>query len=358
MSNPTHRRLLDFFAAYKRGEAIDRKTLMSTMNWSDSSLRTYLSKRKLEPFVRKQSDGRLVAIRDGDEINLRDITNAFKQVNDPVFVLYEGLEFRGGNGAYRLLTEIGSGAIGKVWKASGEFLGFKNEVAVKFLQPKMEFFEESKLNNIGTRFDRELKRGGQLNHDRIIRFLDSGKHAKVPFLVMEHGIRSAADLLEISGPLSISKTLEIVSSCVEGLQYLHDQSLIHRDIKPANILETPRGYVLGDLGIMQWSDFGAGFTSAGSLTKASIQLGSWYYMAPEQGEDAHNITGAVDVYALGITWYELLTATQPNPRAVSARRLDAPTDNEKVNTLIMQMTEYDSGDRPSPPELLTELNSI
>jgi serine/threonine protein kinase len=122
-------------------------------------------------------------------------------------------------------------------------------------------------------------------------------------------------------------------------------------VKPANILRTARGFVLGDLGIVHWGDLSRAFTSAGTITRTSVQLGSWYYMSPEQLDSPHEATPSSDVYALGITWIEMLTGEAPAPQRVAARRVAGPSGNSSLDALIARMTDYEPTARPDIGEI-------
>lgn len=207
------------------------------------------------------------------------------------------------------------------------------------------------MKNIQTRFRREAKHGIALGHDCIVKVLDSGTHRGQPFLVMELARQSAASHLRARGVFIVDQSRKVIKRCVEGLSYLHSQGCVHRDVKPANLLECERGYVLGDLGIVKWSDLNPAFTSAATITRASVQLGSWFYMAPEQQSNAHEASQESDVYALGVTWYELLTSSTATPASFAAQRFSPPSPDDGINALIGRMTRFDSAERVSLKEV-------
>jgi serine/threonine protein kinase len=165
---------------------------------------------------------------------------------------------------------------------------------------------------------------------------------------MELAIRSIADQLRDSGSIPEEEAAEIILDAVTGLDFLHSKGCTHRDIKPANLLEFPNAIKLGDLGIVKWSDFDPTFTKGGTITRESMQLGSWFYMAPEQQESPHNAVNASDVYALGVTWIELLTGREPpSPQAIGAGKYTIPDVRTGVAELIANMVKYSSDERPS-----------
>ena len=98
------------------------------------------------------------------------------------------------------------------------------------------------------------------------------------------------------------------------------------------------------------------FTSAGTITKASVQLGSWYYMAHEQRVVPHEATAASDIYALGISWYEMLTGDTPDPFVVGAKAFGDPSSDSKTNALIRQMLEFEQRKRPTAADILTAMS--
>ena len=204
-------------------------------------------------------------------------------------------------GDYRLLRKLGEGGMGAVYEA--EHLKLERHVALKVLPQKFTndpaFLE---------RFQREAKSAAALNHTNIIQLYDIGEDRGHHFFGMEFvDGESAQDRLDREGKLSLEWALHIVRGVAEALRYAHQHGIIHRDIKPDNIMLTKDGHVkLADLGLAKkMGDVTSGVTQTGA------GMGTPYYMAPEQAEDARSVDHRADIYALGITLLHLLTGRRP-----------------------------------------------
>lgn len=149
----------------------------------------------------------------------------------------------------------------------------------------------------------------------------------------------------------------MVCAVTDALQCLHEKGSPHRDVKPDNVIQFDEGYKLGDLGIVKWSDFDPSFTTGGTITRASVQLGSWFYMAPEQQQDPHEAVPASDVNSLGVSWIEMLAGSVPSPQAVGARQYKSP-DSPAVASLIERMVSYRPEDRASLQEIATVAQDV
>lgn len=348
-SDKSFRALTKLLSSKSRGDLISKAQVLATTNWAPRTLQTYVRKNKLVDFLLEFPDGNFQTVRAGSAITFSDVHGALQQKTQAPLTLAPGLHLSGANASYTLIEKLGEGATSHVWSALRD--GSKDVVAIKIVNPRPDLLDPSIFRNLQVRFEREAKNGAKLSHDCIIKTQDTGKYRGKPFSVMERAGKSAKDLLKIAGKFGAADAGAIIARCVDGLKYLHSNSCIHRDVKPGNILETDRGHVLADLGIVQWGDLNPAFLEAGTITTASMNLGSVNYMSPEQADDAHTIGPAADIYALGVTWYELLTGRRPLPQAFAAGRAPAPSSDDDLSRFIQRMTNYDPSLRPDLKEL-------
>jgi serine/threonine-protein kinase len=207
---------------------------------------------------------------------------------------------------YEIIDALGSGGMGHVYRARRIRLG--DEVAIKVMQAT-----PGAPPALRDRFLRESRACAQLRHPNIVGLLDFGfDSANQPYMVME--LLSGPSLREeisLEAPMSPARVVSILESVASALQMAHDCGITHRDLKPANIVA--HRYESGDR-VYKVIDFGLAAIKATSdetrLTAPALFLGTLAYAAPEQmrGED---VTAAVDVYALGVIAYEMLTGGRP-----------------------------------------------
>jgi serine/threonine protein kinase len=347
--NKGSRRAFDWLRTKRAGTVISYKELMDAADWSKVSLNTYLSKRKLAPFLQKLQGDKLKVLMDGSDISEAFFDETFTQTGPQNFTVSAGDTLTGELGKYELLEPLGSGAVAHVWSAESKGTGL--QVAVKIMMPAANLLQESVLPNVRDRFRREARNGKNLSHPNIVRYLDLGLYEKIPFLVMELAKGTVADRIKDFRQLSETESAKIVRSCLEGLEYLHGKGSPHRDIKPANLLEFSDVVKLGDLGIVKWSDYDPAFTKGGTTTRRSMQLGSWFYMAPEQQESPHDAIPASDIYALAVTWIEMLSGNVPSPQATIASAYKLPAIDPQIAEIIKRMHSYNPGDRPPISEI-------
>ena len=201
-------------------------------------------------------------------------------------------------GRYRLLGELGRGAMGTVHRAVDPLI--EREVALKTLLPDLE--DES--GEIRTRFLREARSAGRLSHPGIVTIFDVGEEGGIAYIAMEllEG-RSLLQMMRSGERLPVHAVADIVAQVAEALHHAHGYAIVHRDVKPANI-------VVSAAGRAKLTDFGVAYVPASNVTQHGAALGSPRYMAPEQvlGQP---IDARADIFSLGVVLYELLTGRNP-----------------------------------------------
>jgi len=206
-------------------------------------------------------------------------------------------------GRYEVLEELGRGAMGVVYLARDPLIG--RQVALKVLRlPALAEAEER--DQFRRRFIREAQSAGILAHPNIVTIHDvsEGEEGRPTFIAMEF-IRGTnlKELLRPGTPLDLPFVSEVVGQIARALDYAHSQGVVHRDIKPANILITAEGQV-------KITDFGIARIDTSNLTQDTQLLGTPNYMAPEQIQGT-GTDQRVDVFALGVMLYEMLTGQKP-----------------------------------------------
>ncbi len=260
-------------------------------------------------------------------------------------------------GEYQLLEELGCGGMGTVYKALHTKLD--RVVALKVLVKGR--VEDPRAI---TRFEREMKAIGRLDHPQIVRAHDAREIDGHPVLIMEfvEGL-DLARLVRRAGRLRVSDACELARQVAVGLQYVHEHGLVHRDIKPSNLMLTPRGEIkILDLGLARFHRDRAG---SDEMTGTGQTMGTADYMAPEQTSDSHSADIRADIYSLGCTLFKLLSGHAPfegpgyrgsfekmtahvQTPAPSIRELAADVP-EELATLLGRMLAKDPAQRPATP---------
>jgi serine/threonine-protein kinase len=189
--------------------------------------------------------------------------------------------------------------MGIVYKAKDKKL--EREVAWKVLPRKL-----SKDKEFQTRFIREARAVAALNHKNIVAVYDIGEEFGESFIAMEFiDGPSLREILTKKKTLTVEEVLDYGKQIAQGLGTAHRRGIIHRDIKPENVM------VVSETNEIKVMDFGlARVEEASNLTQEGAIMGTWRYMAPEQvtGKRADS---ALDVYAVGIMLFEMLTGSPP-----------------------------------------------
>ncbi len=236
---------------------------------------------------------------------------------------------------YRVLKTLTSGSTSVIYEALQTSLDRK--VIIKKLHPHLTS-DPGFIN----RFEMEAKTAASLNHENIVRIIDSGKQNGSYYIVMEfiEGI-SLRKLIDKSSPLDEEASMLIAHGICMGLNHAHSRGIIHRDIKPANIMISNEGVVkITDFGLAKLIRSQVNQTQSGSL------LGTPLYMSPEQAVGGE-VDGRSDLFSLGTMCYEMVTGEKPfrgeNYAAVIQNILSSSTKelsksirgSSKVRKLIM-----------------------
>lgn len=218
-------------------------------------------------------------------------------------------------GRYEVVSELGRGAMGIVYKARDPEL--ERTVAIKAINLALQ----SMPSYYEARFMQEARTAGGLNHPNIVTIHDIGRSGEVAWMAMEYieGVELRVLLAE-GHPLGLAQALSIAAQVAEGLAYAHGRGVVHRDLKPANIMVVrERPVKITDFGV-------ARMRAADAQTQAGTMLGSPKYMSPEQvlGRRAEP---RADIFSLGVVLYEMLAGR-------------APFGGENITALMYQIVNF------------------
>ena len=258
-------------------------------------------------------------------------------------------------GRFEVIRRIGQGGMGALYLAWDPVL--EREIAIKLLRDDNDELRE--------RFSREARSVARLRHPHIVTIFDVGETEGISYIAMEY--LKGRHLSEFAAPdrlLPPAVVLELLSRTADALDYAHAQNIVHRDIKPANIMydSVSDGLKITDFGIARLIDVGR--------TRTGIVLGTPAFMSPEQLE-GKNVNGHTDLFALGVSLYQLLTgqlpfrgasmtklmfviANEPH-QSVTAVRADLP---EHLNAIVDRALAKDPTERfQSGAEMAAALRS-
>ena len=256
-------------------------------------------------------------------------------------------------GQYEIGQQLGQGGMATVYLAKQTSIG--RTVAIKVMPAY--FMGE---HNFLQRFEREVKVIAELQHPRVLPVYDYGQLEGRPYIVMAYMPGgTVADRIR-KGPMPVSDVSRIVSQIAEGLDHAHNKGVIHRDFKPSNVLLDNQGNAyLADFGIAKIAETNVQLTGSGIV-------GTPAFMAPEMAESG-NVTPAVDIYALGITLYQMLSGKYPYQgetpiRVMMAHAQDPVPDvrearpelSEAVSDVVMKAMAKNPRDRYATAGALAE----
>ncbi len=264
------------------------------------------------------------------------------------------------NGRYRVERKLGKGAMGNVFLAMD--LQEDEPVAIKTISQDLYQNDE-----VRERFNREVSALRKLNHPNIIGYVDTFTASGRACLVMEFvGGGTLTDVIRDRQQLDHGFFKSIAAKMIDALDTAHKAGVIHRDLKPANVFMTailePK---LGDFGLAKMNDLS-------SLTMTGTTMGTLAYMAPEAFDTIGKTDHRVDIWALGVIFYEMLTGTLPfptdgQPRLIGAILRDAPEPIDSYRRdvpvawqlMIETCLQKDPSDRyQSAHDMLDDLNEI
>lgn len=201
-------------------------------------------------------------------------------------------------GRYQIIAELGRGAMGTVYHGMDPTI--ERPVALKVLNADLP---DESLEEIKSRFLREAKSAGRLNHPNIVTVYEFGEAGGTAFIAMEflEG-RSLLQLLR-GERLPFAGIAALIAQIADALDYAHRFGVVHRDVKPANIMVSPQG-------VAKITDFGIAHLQSSAMTNAGAMLGSPRYMAPEHVL-GKKIDGRADIFSLGTVLYEMLAKRTP-----------------------------------------------
>lgn len=257
---------------------------------------------------------------------------------------------------YKVIEEIGSGGMSRVYKAKDLKLG--ETVAVKVLHQHLLNESSSKRKKPEKRFEQEFKATMALGHQNIVKVFDYGfTKEQLPFIVMEYlNGRSLEQLLRDDGRLKQSQFVTVFYQTCSALSHAHVRGVIHRDVKPSNIMLVKTEQ---NVELVKLLDFGIakvepqGEDTQQKLTQTGDVFGSPYYMSPEQCKGGV-LDARSDIYSLGCVMYQALIGKRPfegdnayktiymhvnvQPPPFAAVRMDIPI-SQSMEAVVMKCLE-------------------
>lgn len=260
-------------------------------------------------------------------------------------------------GRYRLMSKLGYGGFGRVWKARDEFLDV--DVAIKEVWLPLTASDSEQSERLA-RAAREARNAARLrDHPNIVAVHDVVIEDGAPWTVMRlvDG-HSLAERLDADGPLPWDDTERIAAALLKALSAAHAAGIVHRDVKPANVMLTDAGEVL-------LTDFGIALRQADTaLTAPGSFIGSLEYIAPERARGTDGLA-ASDLFSLGVALYQAVEGVSPFRRGTDTGTLTAVLFDEPppprragpLTPLIARLLDKDPDQRITVPEALALIDA-
>jgi serine/threonine-protein kinase len=248
-------------------------------------------------------------------------------------------------GPYEVLSTLGAGGMGEVYRARDVRLG--REVAVKVL-PAALARDSDRLR----RFEQEARAAGRLNHPNVVAVYDIGTYEGAPYVVEE--LLEGETLRErLSAPdrppLGAAEVIDLGIQIAQGLCAAHEQGLVHRDVKPENIFLRSDGFVkVLDFGLVKLTEREPAPADSGMQTLVKLDtepgviVGTTKYMSPEQAR-GEAVDARTDVFSLGVVLYEMIAGHLP---------FDGPTPSDVLVAILTREPAPLSGSRGAVPDVL------
>ena len=253
---------------------------------------------------------------------LDPISLAERLVEDEVLTVYQARRFLKNKphgllvGRYIILDRIGSGSMGRVYKAHHQMMD--RIVALKIIAPEI-----ASNQKVVARFQREMKLVGRLDHPNVVRAFDADQMNSVLYIVMEYVPGQSLGERLKRGPIPAAEMFDYAAQAALGLAHAHEQGMVHRDVKPSNMLLTADRKIkildLG-LGVLMEADNNATFATADGIAVGTVD-----YMSPEQAL-GREVDGRSDLFSLGCSMFHLMTGKLAYPGESPIDRLGRRID--------------------------------
>jgi serine/threonine protein kinase len=203
-------------------------------------------------------------------------------------------------GRYKILGEVGRGAMGVVYRAQDPAIG--RIVAIKTIRLG-DLVDPAERTKLRDRLMREAQSAGILSHPGIVTIYDVGEQDGLAYISMEYVDGPTLERMVLTSPPDGKLVLDILAQTAAALDYAHKRGIVHRDIKPANIMIHERSTA-------KIADFGVARIQSQQMTQAGSMVGTPNYMSPEQIQ-GQQVDGRSDQFSLAVIAYELLTGEKP-----------------------------------------------